>query len=203
VTRSVAAGSVEAQLNDGIALGTGQYLAFASAPELFSPLHVSSLRECLEAGTNAWIVGTAGAPGPFSVAEALRRRQVQRSQWLLDRNRLGPFPITFAEGVEFPDALFFTRLALLFRPAHEPRSQPVEGTVTPPLDLERFLASLRGRPLRGVVSLDELLSPPPSLGALVEERLAADPRAKVVLERAKGLVSRVSQAWEQAKKDRG
>lgn len=199
----VEATSAAAQRNQGLLAARGQYLAFASAGELFTSMHLSALVDRLSQGTEAWAVAPSVRPR-FSLPQWLRAGAVHPSAWLLDRSRLGRFPLTFAEEVPFHEALFFARLALLFRPAYEHGPETVERSGPPPaVEVDELLRAIRGRPLQGLSTLDELVraSSPPSVESLLEARLAsADPRAKAAYERAKGIVNRVSQAWDDAKK---
>ena len=122
----------------------------------------------------------------------------------LDITRLGSFTITFAEGAPDADAVLFARLALLFPPAFTSAPSTVELLRQPTLDLPAMLAKLKGRPLRGLTTLEALLhtTPVPPLSDQVQERLAAiDPRAAAVVERARGLADRVQSAWVKAKRD--
>ncbi|MDP3237508.1 MAG: glycosyltransferase family A protein [Myxococcales bacterium] len=197
--------------NVGLAAAQGQYLAFTEAGALFAPTHFSTLVKRLEDATTAWALGTssvAGAKrfdraGAFSLAGWLTHGWVNRSEWLLDTSRLGPFPITFAEGISAFEAVFFTRLALLFPPSWSPGAPSVECLQAPAVDVAALLEAMKGRPLRALVTLDELLKEPkkPELAALVGERLAeADPRAKEAFDRTKAVVDRVRSAWTEARR---
>ena len=42
---------------------------------------------------------------------------MQRGRYLVDRERVGTFPLHFAEGLALGEAMFFCRLAALFAPA--------------------------------------------------------------------------------------
>ncbi len=191
-----------ARLNEGLALAQGQYVAFAEAGALFAPMHFTSLVKQLEDGTLAWAM-TTPLQGPFALRTWLESG-VAKEQWLLDITRLGSFTITFAEGAPDADAVLFARLALLFPPAFSSAPSTVELLRQPTLDLPAMLAKLKGRPLRGLTTLEALLhtTPVPPLSDQVQERLAAiDPRAAAVVERARGLADRVQSAWVKAKRD--
>ncbi len=196
-----------ARTNAGVAAAQGQYLAFAEAGELLAPTHLSTLVKRLEDGTTAWALGTssvAGEPaearsGAFSLAGWLRQGWVSRSEWLLDTARLGPFPVTFAEGVSAFEAVFFARLALLFPPAWSPGAPSVERLSVSTVDVPALLDAMKGRPLRALVTLEELLREPrkSELAELVRERL--DPRAQQAFDRTKAVVDRVRSAWADAR----
>jgi hypothetical protein len=154
--------------NAGLVVAQGQYLAFTEAGTLFSPTHLSTLVKQLEDGTTAWALGTSSVGGAkaadraraFSLAQWLKHGWVSRSEWLLDTSRLGPFPVTFAEGVSSFEALFFVRLSLLFSPSWRPGPSSVECLSGATLELPTLLESMRGRPLRGLVTFEELLRSP-------------------------------------------
>lgn len=201
-THTTAATDGHARLNEGLAHAQGQYVAFAEAGALFSPMHLTSLVKQLEDGTLAWAM-TSTLPGPFSLRTWLAAG-VAKEHWLLDATRLGSFPITFAEGAADADAVLCARLSLLFPPALHTGPATVELLQAPTLDLSAMLAKLKGRPLRGLTTLEALLheTPVPPLTTQVQERLASiDPRAAAVVERARGLAERVQSAWVKAKKD--
>ncbi len=189
-----------ARCNAGLKVANGQYVAFAEAADLFSPLFFSSLVKQLEGGTAGWALGTASSPVPprFSLAEWLKQSRTPRATWLLDLTRLGPFALTFAEGTAGFEALLFARLALLFQPIVVPTAT-VDVSKPAKVDVVALLTALQGRPLRGLSSLDELLREP-SLKGLVAERLeSVDPRARTAFEQVGGLVSRVRAAASAAR----
>ncbi|MCA3012055.1 MAG: glycosyltransferase family 2 protein [Myxococcaceae bacterium] len=201
-----------ARTNAGLAAAQGQYLAFVEAGALLSPLHLASLVRRLEAGTQAWALSSssvAAMPAPerpavFSLATWLEAGWVSRLEWLLDTSRLGPFAVTFAEGTPGAEAALFARLALVFPPAWAPGAPSVERLAADGVDVAALLEATRGRPLRGLVTLRELLDrpPPPALEVLVKQRLeAVDPRLAVGLERVSGAVKRVRSAWREARQD--
>jgi len=207
-----------ARTNLGLAAAQGQYVAFAEAGELFSPTHLSSLVKRLEDATAAWALGAstlAGAPSEprppsFSLATWLRHGWVNRAEWLLDTARLGPFPLSFAEGVSAAEAVFFARLALLFAPTLGGGAPGVERLVQATVDVPALLDAMKGRPLRALTTLEALLRepPPPALSAVVRERLAdVDPRARQAFDRTWAMVERVKAAWSDARRaaeqDRG
>lgn len=210
VTLPDGAGDAAARTNAGLAVAQGQYVAFAEAGTLFAPLHLTQLVKQLEEGTLAWaLAGSSTAaeapalPSVFELGAWLRAGKIDRAEWLIDVARLGLFALTLAEGEPDADALLFARLALLFPPAWQARTPTVERAARAPVELSALLSKLRGRPLRGLTTLDELVRAPPvpSLSSQVQERLAAvDPRAAAAFERTRGLVERVQDAWERARK---
>lgn len=198
--------------NVGLAAAQGQYVAFAEAGALFSPLHLTTLVRRLEEGTQAWALSASSVsgqpaqerPAAFSVAGWLEGGWVSRMEWLVDTSRLGPFALTFPEGVEQGEAALFTRLSLLFPPAWGGGAPTVERLAATPVNVSALLEATRARPLRGLVTLEAMLAkpPPPELEALVKERLdGVDPRLGEGLERVSGLVKRVRSAWRDARRD--
>jgi hypothetical protein len=70
------------------------------------------------------------------------------------------------------------------------------------VNVPALLEATRGRPLRGLVTLEALLAepPPPDLEALVQERLEAiDPRLKQGFGTVAATVKRVRSAWLDAR----
>ncbi|MER2566033.1 MAG: glycosyltransferase family A protein [Myxococcaceae bacterium] len=201
-THTSTSSDVNARLNEGLAHAQGQYVAFAEAGALFAPMHFTSLVKQLEDGTLAWAMTTA-LSGPFSL-RAWLEAGVAKEQWLLDVSRLCTFKVTFAEATPDADALLFARLSLLFPPAFTSGPSTVELLRQPTLDVAAMQEKLKGRPLRGLTTLEALLHTTPAapLSAQVQERLASiDPRAAAVVERARGFADRVQSAWVKAKKD--
>ncbi|MDX2008654.1 MAG: glycosyltransferase family A protein [Myxococcaceae bacterium] len=201
-----------ARTNAGLAAAQGQYVAFAEAGALFSPLHLSGLVRRLEEGTQAWALAAASVSGQpvverppvFSVGAWLVAGWVSRLEWLVDTSRLGPFALTFPEGVEQGEAALFTRLSLLFPPAWAPGTPSVEPLAATSVNVSALLEATRARPLRGLVTLEQLLAKPPTpdLAALVKERLeAVDPRLGQGVERVAGVLKRVRSAWHDARRD--
>lgn len=210
VVKTLPSADAAARTNAGLPLAQGQYLAFAEAGELFEPLHLSGLVKRLEEGTNAWAVSTAQVsgqpptvrPARFSLATWLRAGWVGRSEWVVDRSRLGSFALTFPEGVDGFEAVTFARLGLLFPPAWHAASATVERLTPASASLEPLLEAMSARPLRGLVTLKELLEEPeaPELEAMLKERITGvDPRLERVFEVAAGAVKRTAAAWRQAR----
>jgi hypothetical protein len=209
---SHASSDAAARTNAGLAAAQGQYVAFAEAGALFSPLHLTTLVRRLEEGTQAWALSASSVSGQpalerppaFSVAAWLEGGWVSRMEWLVDTSRLGPFALTFPEGVEQGEAALFTRLALLFPPAWGAGAPMVERLAATPVNVSALLEATRARPLRGLVTLEAMLAkpPPPDLEALVKERLdGVDPRLGEGFERVSGVVHRVRSAWRDARRD--
>lgn len=196
--------------NVGLAAAQGQYVSFAEAGALFSPMHLAGLVRSLEEGTAAWALARSSVsaapledrPVHFSLPAWLKAGWVSRMEWLLDTSRLGPFALTFPEGVEGGEAALFTRLGLLFPPAWTGGAPTVERLVPEVVNVAALLEATRGRPLRGLVTLEALLAepPPPDLEALVQERLEAiDPRLKQGFGTVAATVKRVRSAWLDAR----
>ncbi|MCU0695006.1 MAG: glycosyltransferase family 2 protein [Myxococcaceae bacterium] len=201
-----------ARTNAGLAAAQGQYVAFAEAGALFSPMHLSGLVRRLAEGTQAWALASSAVSGQpaaerpvaFSLAAWLEAGWVSRAEWLVDTSRLGPFALTFPEAVEQGEAALFTRLSLLFPPAWANAAPTVEQLSLAPVSVPALLEATRARPLRGLVTLEALLTkpPPPELEALVKARLdAVDPRLGQGVERVAGVLKRVRSAWHDARRD--
>lgn len=201
-----------ARANAGLAPARGQYLAFLEAGELLEAAHFSALVERLAAGTEAWALATPRAPltPPFELGAWCRAGAAHRGLWLLDRERLGAFPITFAEGSAHAELLLFVRLAALFPPAWRSGPPTLDSPRTASSDVDGLLHAMQGRPLQALVPLARLLRAPPSprVEAVVREALEArSPAAARAFDRAAALVERVRdaavRAQEQAKAERG
>jgi hypothetical protein len=201
-----------ARTNTGLAVAQGQYVAFAEAGALFAPMHLATLVRRLEEGTHAWALSASTVSGQpaeerppaFSLSAWLEAGWVSRMDWLVDTARLGPFALTFPEGVDQGEAALFTRLALLFPPAWAAAAPTVERVSARGVDVPALLEATRSRPLRGLVPLDVMLAkpPPPDLETLVKERLAGvDPRLGEGVERIAAVVKRVRSAWADARRD--
>jgi len=190
-----------ARTNEGLRIARGQYVCMLEAGELLERTHVSSLVKQLEDNTAAWALSPAKARG--GVREWLESGAIHRGRFVLDRERLGTFPLSFAEGVALGEAMFFTRLWALFTPVM------AAGVAT--LDTQRVLESsaaslrevLKGRPLRTLSEIDlrEPPAPPPvDLAVEIETRLRArsEPAAKL-FHRAREVAARVQDAAEKAR----
>jgi hypothetical protein len=181
-----------ARSNAGLQVARGQYVACFEAGDLPDALHLGALAQRLEQGTNAWALAMPAEPvkAPFKLAQWLEVGAVNRARWLVDRERLGAFALTFPEGSPLFEHALFTRLALLFPPAFSEGPVTVDSTRAAVADVRGLLDALRGRPLRTLVSLEGLFERP-SLSSLVQERLeAVRPGAGDVLGRALDVVRR-------------
>ena len=190
-----------ARTNEGVRAARGQYLCLLEAGELLERTHVSSLVKQLEDDTAAWALSPSTARG--GLRAWLESGSIHRGRFVLDRERLGTFPLSFAEGVPLGEAMFFTRLWALFT--------PVMATGAPTFDTQRVLESspaalrevLKARPLRTLseVDLREPPAPPPvDLPAELEKKLRArsEPAARL-FHRARELAARVQDAAEKAR----
>lgn len=193
-----------ARLNAGLALARGQYLAFLEAGELLDARHLSSLVERLAAGTEAWALATprATTSPPFDALAWCRAGAAHRGLWLIDRDRLGAFPLTFAEASPHFELLLFLRLAALFPPAWKPSAPTLDSQRAASTDVEGLLQAMQARPLQALVPLARLLRspPPPNVEEVLRDALEEkSPTAAKVFARAAGLVERVREAAVRAK----
>ena len=187
----------------------GQYLAFLEAGDLVAPQHFSTLVQRLADGTAAWAVGVCRAGGAepvlpprFSTGEFLRAGAFERCAWVVDRERVGAFPLRFAEGVPSPQALFFARLAALFEPAWVPGSVGVERPQASAESAASLLEAMRARPLRALTTLEALLREPakPELRELLTEAIdAKSPAAGRAFKSVEAMVRRVARAAADAR----
>ena len=139
----------------------GQYLAFAEAGDTFERHHFRQLLRALEQGTSAWVIAHLAQPGVprldarFSLPDWLAAGATARSAVVLDRERLGPFPLTFAEGISEAEPLFLARLAALFPAITASGIPSVERpTPRPAFDPSALAGAMRARPLRALGPLE-------------------------------------------------
>ncbi|MFZ5446906.1 MAG: hypothetical protein ACOZQL_43365 [Myxococcota bacterium] len=192
-----------ARTNRGLALARGQFVCCVEAGELLERTHVGALVRQLEHSTAAWALApVAGLGAPFELRAWLEAGAVHRGRWLLDRARLGSFPLQFAEGVELGEAMLLCRLAALFPPALVAGPPTLDSARRPASAPAGLLEVLAARPLRTLGSLAETIRPPPRvpLASLVEERLGEkNARAARLFGEARGLLERVRHAAEEAR----
>ena len=124
-----------ARTNFGLSRARGQFICCLEAGELLERNHLSSLVRRLGTGTEAWALSSAPVElgRRFELKRWLEAGAVQRGRYLVDRERLGSFPLQFAEGLALGEAMLFCRLAALFAPA-------VTGEA-PTLDSQRTVSS--------------------------------------------------------------
>lgn len=143
--------------NQALPRARGQFLAFLEAGDTVERIHFRQLLRSLEQGTSAWVVAQLKQPGverpehTFSLPTWLEAGSTARCSVLLDRDRLGPFPLTFAEGVAEAEPLFLARLAALF-PAVTASGAPSVERPTPrtPFDPNALTQAMKARPLRAI-----------------------------------------------------
>lgn len=152
----VAAPSADFAVRTNLALARarGQYLAFLEAGDTVDRVHFRQLLRSLEQGTSAWTLarvqqpGTQAAPERFALPASLT---IARCGLLLDRARLGPFALTFAEGIAEAEPLFLARLAALFPVAAAGGAPTAERPGRrPPFDPAALAEAMKARPLRAI-----------------------------------------------------
>ncbi len=193
-----------ARTNLGLARVRGQYACCLEAGELLDRAHLSSLLTLLQDGTAAWALSAppVDVGGRFSLRAWLDAGAVQRGRWLVDRERLGAFALTFAEGLPLAEAMLFCRLAAVFHPAFAPGAPTLDSQRAPASSRAALREAMRARPLRQLASLDAELADAPELDlrAEVAARLEeASPGAAKLFERAADLVERVRDAAVKAR----
>ncbi len=190
--------------NFGLTLARGRYVCCLEAGELLDRSHLATLVKRLSVGTEAWALGAPPIDlGPrFEVRTWLEAGAVQRGRYVIDRERIGAFPLQFAEGLELGEAMFFCRLAALFAPSWVrdfcTLDSPRQVASTPAALLE----AMQGRPLRTIGALETQLREPEvvPLGALLEERLTTrNELAGRWFGQARELVARVRDAATKAR----
>jgi hypothetical protein len=146
--------------NQALARARGQYVAFLEAGDTLEKHHFRQLLRSLEQGTSAWAVARLKQPGVaalesgFSLPTWLAAGATARCSLLLDRDRLGPFPLTFAEGVAEAEPLFLARLAALFPVITANGAASVERpTLRAPFDPNALARAMQARPLRAISPL--------------------------------------------------
>ncbi len=197
------------QWNAALARATGRLVTFVEAGELLEPWHLQRLAQTLRDGTAAWAVAPVRFTGPvaeaatrYDLAARLETGVVAPSGWLVDRSRLGPFPLTFAEGSDVAAALLEARLSALFPPQWLGGNAGVDcPRAARPVAPAALLEPLRARPLRWLTSLEEVLrKEEPSLAGLLRSRVAeTSPVAAKALGAVEALAERVRKAAEDAR----
>lgn len=193
-----------ARFNAGLRAASGQYLAFLEAGERVDALHFSRSVQALRSGTAAWsLTRTRRAGGVnteatrFSLMRWLQEGAVDRCALVLDRNRLGPFPLAFAQGIPAFEALLFARLGCLFPPAFLAGEPSVERADVPAAAQQLFEA-MRARPLRALLPLEALVPPP-----VAPEQALAQAAGEVLERRAPALARGLKELAERVRKPKG
>lgn len=190
--------------NFGLSLARGQYVCCLEAGELLDRSHLSSLVTRLAGGTEAWALSSP--PGDvgrrFDLQTWLEQGAVQRGRFVVDRERLGAFPLQFAEGVPLGEAMLFCRLAALFAPAWGAGPCTLDSPRTVSAAPGELLEAMQARPLRTIGALDAQLRPPPpvDVGEVLHHRLSEQSEvAGRVFGQALSLIERVRDAATRAR----
>lgn len=190
--------------NFGLSRARGQYVCCLEAGELLDRSHLSSLVGRLSTGTEAWALSSPPVEvgRRFELKAWLEQGAVQRGRYLVDRERLGTFPLHFAEGLALGEALLFCRLVALFPPAWAATPCTLDSPRAVSAAPGELLQAMKARPLRTITALDaQLREPPPiEIGAVLQERLAGKSEvAGRLFGQALDLVERVRHAAEKAR----
>ncbi len=175
-TRGQAPSDALAQTNIGLELARGQYVCAVEAGELLERAHLSALVSRLAQGTEAWALSSPphemGAR--FELKQWLDAGMVHRGRFVVDRSRLGTFPLRFAEGVEWAEAILFCRLAALFSPAWSAGPCTLDSERRVPSSSRALVQAMVGRPLRTVETLEAQLRElkPVELNEVLQQRMA-------------------------------
>ena len=193
-----------ARTNLGLTRARGRYVCCLEAGELLERSHVSGLVKQLTTGTAAWALSSP--PGDvgrrFELKRWLDAGALQRGRWLVDRERLGTFPLQFAEGLALGEAMVFCRLAAIFPPAWNAGPCTLDSQRTVASSPSALLEAMQGRPLRTLTALDAQLREPPAVdvGEVLHQRIASRSElAGRVFGRAQALVERVRDAARKAR----
>lgn len=195
-----------ARTNFGLSRARGQYVCCLEAGELLDRSHLSQLVAQLSDGTAAWALSSppVSVGARFSLKAWLDVGAVQRGRYVIDRARLGTFPLQFAEGLALGEAMLFCRLAALFPPSWAAGPCTLDSPRPVSASPKELVEALRARPLRTLELLDaQLREPAPvDVAEVLQERLAErNERAGKLFGRARDLVGRVRAAAEQARRD--
>ena len=162
--------------NQALLRARGQYLAFLEAGDTVEAVHFRQLLRSLEHGTSGWALARVKQPGAaapesaFSLPAWLAGGAWARCGLLLDRARLGPFPLSFAEGIAEAEPLFLARLAAIFPAVTAGGAATVVRPTSAPLFNAVALAqAMKARPLRAIGPL--VLAHEAGWGDRIERRL--------------------------------
>lgn len=190
--------------NFGLARARGQYVCCLEAGELLERSHVSALVERLKAGIEAWALSSPPIDlgRRFELKRWLDAGAVQRGRYVVDRERIGTFPLSFATGLELGEAMLFCRLAAIFPPAWNASAPTLDSPRTVTSSASALLETMRARPLRTIGSLDAGLQAPAPVDVVevLNERLAEKSEvAGRIFGQARALVERVRDAAVKAR----
>ncbi len=190
--------------NFGLSRARGQYVCCLEAGELLDRSHLSSLVERLKAGTEAWALSSPPVDlgRRFELKAWLDAGAVQRGRYVVDRERLGTFPLSFATGLELGEAMVFCRLAAIFAPAWSASACTLDSPRTVSASPVALVEAMRARPLRTMGSLEAQLQEPVPVDVVevINARLAQKSEvAGRVFGQARGLVERVRDAAVKAR----
>ncbi len=154
---AVASPDFAVRTNQALARARGQYLAFLEAGDTVERHHYRQALRSLEQGTSAWVIARLKQPGVtllehgFSLPEWLASGAAARCAVVVDRQRTGPFSLSFAEGVAEAEPLFLARLAALF-PVITSTGIPTaeRPTPRPAFDAHALALAMKARPLRAI-----------------------------------------------------
>ncbi len=192
--------------NFGLTCARGQYVCCLEAGELLDRSHLSNLVTRLATGTEAWALSAPPVDLGlrFELRTWLLAGAVQRGRYVIDRERVGAFPLQFAEGLALGEAMFFCRLAALFAPSWVRDACSLDSPRVVPSTPAALREAMAARTLRTLGDLGDALQEPEAvqLGALLEDRLSTkNPTAGRLFGQARELVARVKHAALKARED--
>ncbi|MDP1822457.1 MAG: hypothetical protein Q8L48_04425 [Archangium sp.] len=193
-----------ARTNFGLSRARGQYVCCLEAGELLDRSHLGALVERLGTSTAAWALSSppVDVGRRFELERWLEAGAVLRGRYLIDRDRVGTFPLQFAEGLALGEAMFFCRLAAVFPPAWGAEPCTLDSPRTVASSRVELLEAMKGRPLRTLSTLEAQLTPAPpvDVSAVLQERIAGKSEAAGRLfGQALALVERVRDAAQKAR----
>ncbi len=148
------------QLNRGLDVVTGQWVGFHSAGRPVE--HVPALQRVLAAGLGAWALAVPqGISSETQLEARLDSQAVEPENWMVDRTRIGQFPLRFAQATPGAEALLFARLSALFRPELLSTARALQ--VAAVSRSEAMVSQMTARPLRSIGTL--LLKAPTTASA--------------------------------------